>query len=118
MSEFMQTSTEPEGKLVLGQFDWVLDYSDFSFIFDPSHTGIRSPIGTKALVIGCGTSDLSHKLLGHFETIVSVDNDADVIVHMASSNSDISRLKWITYDMIECYHSPPHNASLTAVPFL
>jgi hypothetical protein len=95
----------PDGKVVLGHFDWVLDYCDFSFIFD--HTRIENPSAARALVIGCGTSDLSHKLLSHYGVIVSVDNDADVIAYMADSTSHIERLKWIAYDMIECYYNPP-----------
>jgi SAM-dependent methyltransferase len=93
---------------VIGQFDWVLDYGDFSFIFDAAYTRITQPAGTKALVIGCGTSDLSHKLAAHYETIVSVDNDAAVVAHMSHTSRHLAeRLKWIVYDMIECYRSPP-----------
>lgn len=106
MSDFL-LQPDQNGKSVFGQFDWVLDYADFSFIFSREYTGIEAPMDSRALVIGCGTSGLSQKLLSHYGTIVSVDNDPDVVAHMASGSRHIDRLKWVTYDMIECYYSTP-----------
>lgn len=111
MADF--SAVNPDGKTVLGQFDWVLDYSDFSFVFDPKLTRIADFADSKSLVIGCGTSNLSNQLLSHYGLVVSVDNDAGVIAHMAHQYRHVDRLKWALYDMIECCHEPP-----TANPFL
>ena len=92
---------------VEGQFEWVLDYSDFAYIFDPKYTRLPSdPSNQIALVVGCGTSDLSLRLAAHYGLVVSVDNDESVIEHMANRYKDAHAMKWITHDMIECFRVP------------
>lgn len=86
MSEAWQTK--------VGNFDWLCDFAAIEEFFSPSFTGVlcsRRDAGvggheelprSRALVVGCGTSDLSFQLAHLYDHIVSVDYDPEIIKHM------------------------------------
>ena len=81
----------------LGEFDWILSFKDIKSLLQP----LLTPT-SRVLVIGCGTSSLSKNISElNGNEVVSIDNDADVIAHMADMYSDSKLLKWYTYDMVE-----------------
>ena len=60
----------------LGNFDWIVDYEQLRPYVQPEGP---NPDGRprSALVIGCGTSKVSERLVGEgFDLVVSIDNDA------------------------------------------
>lgn len=88
----------------VGNFDWITDFDDIESFLESRFTGLdhSKKDEIRVLVSGCGTSILSIQLadLG-FGEIVSVDNDSECINHMKLLHGNDSRLKWITYDMVD-----------------
>jgi len=94
-----------------GEFDWILDWRELQSYLaewrrcveggdDGRGSLVRS---LRALVIGCGTSPLSARLLesGSFKAVVSVDNDAECIAHMRRQHAGNAALQWHVYDLVE-----------------
>jgi 16S rRNA A1518/A1519 N6-dimethyltransferase RsmA/KsgA/DIM1 with predicted DNA glycosylase/AP lyase activity len=88
----------------IGNFDWIVPYASLKKFLEPEFTGLAPDKAVqKALVIGCGTSELSALLAEEslFGQVVSVDNDAGCIEHMKTQASGKPQLQWLVYDCIE-----------------
>jgi hypothetical protein len=66
-----------------GNFDWIVNFDQLKpYVVQSDHSStVGSDVGPapprKALVIGCGTSRLSERLVdAGFDLVVSMDNDA------------------------------------------
>jgi SAM-dependent methyltransferase len=117
MSEAWQTK--------FGNFDWLCDFASVEEFFSSSFTGVhtRGVAGhepcecaetaaqppSRALVVGCGTSDLSFQLAHLYDHIISVDYDPEIIKHMtlaapefkAKENFHLGRMDWLVCDMLD-----------------
>lgn len=117
----------------VGNFDWLCDFAAIEEFFLPSFTGLpsrvapaaalttdatRRPVPVRALVVGCGTSDLSYELAHVYDEIISVDYDPEVIKHMMKTSqhyqtkngSRLGHMSWSVCDLLEVDESPlPHD---------
>jgi len=75
-------------------FDWLLEFSDFE-------KQLRDVIGDRkifnALVLGCGSSDMSSQLVkrGICQQVTSIDIEESVIEAMKTKHKEDSRLEWL-----------------------
>ena len=94
----------------VGSFDWIFEFSRIQGFFASEYTGIVDPPRSRVLVAGCGTSKLSAQLVADvgFGEVVSVDNDAGCIAHMAGVYRAEPRLRWCVHDLVE-----PHTTVAT-----
>lgn len=104
-----------------GNFDWIVNFDQLrpyvtkceeSEGSGATVTEILTP--RKALVIGCGTSTVSERLLdAGFDVVVSMDNDAGCIEHMklkTFADNNNGKLVWCVADIItgEGFDATPH----------
>ena len=94
----------------VGTFDWIFEFSRIQGFFASAYTGIADPSRSRVLVAGCGTSKLSAQLVADvgYGEVVSVDNDAGCIAHMAEVHRADPRLRWCVHDLVE-----PHTTVVT-----
>jgi len=110
LQELMVDMSNPQS-VKEGTFEWIVDWESISRFLEPEYTHLygcpRS--AQRVLVVGCGTSTISHCIaqMG-FMQVVSVDNDAACIEHMrarhaadVASSASSSTMSWYTYDLIE-----------------
>lgn len=88
---------------VVGQFDWIMNFDFMRQYFGESYTGICDFSSTHVLVVGCGTSTLSHAIATEFnpKKVLSIDNDPKCISYMQDKHANDSRMVWEVFDMIE-----------------
>jgi 2-polyprenyl-3-methyl-5-hydroxy-6-metoxy-1,4-benzoquinol methylase len=99
----LDLDTEPQAHKE-GTFEWVVDFQTIKSFLSPEFTGLSGHIEEqRVLVVGCGTSTLSKDVVDlNYAEVVSIDNDSACIDHMSSLYQGNPRLKWYTYDVVEC----------------
>jgi SAM-dependent methyltransferase len=88
---------------VVGQFDWIVDFNFMKQYFGESYTGVGDFSSAHVLVVGCGTSTLSHAISTELNAamVLSIDNDEKCISYMQEKHAGDHRMKWAVFDMIE-----------------
>jgi SAM-dependent methyltransferase len=88
---------------VIGEFDWIVSYDYLEPFFHGPEIGVNDYPSKDILVIGCGSSPLSHSLattLGA-RLVVSLDNDENCINYMKKKYQGSENMQWIVHDLVE-----------------
>jgi ubiquinone/menaquinone biosynthesis C-methylase UbiE len=88
---------------VVGEFDWIVSYDYLEPFFHSPEVGINDYHSTDILVIGCGTSPLSHSLATNLRArlVVSLDNDENCINYMKEKYKEYMNMQWLVHDLVE-----------------
>ena len=83
----------------VGTFEWLLPFEALAQWLSPS--ALRLPAAPSALVVGCGTSDISARLHDDsgYARVVSVDTSAEQIALMQTKRPDLT---WLVADACDC----------------